>query len=97
MRSLFLLCAVMAGGCAAQSPAPLPQGPAGGQECRNTGLEAFRGQPATSDSATKLIDASGARTIRWVQPGMAITMDYSPTRLTVHLDAQNRIESLNCG
>jgi hypothetical protein len=35
--------------------------------------------------------------IRWVQPGMAVTMDYREDRLTVRLDSGNRIVAANCG
>ena len=97
MRALGLIAAVLLAGCAAKSPMPLRHAPAGGAQCRTTGLEQFRGQAVNQDLAIRLINASGARTIRWVPPGGAVTMDFSPTRLTVRTDAQNRVESLSCG
>ena len=39
----------------------------------------------------------GARTLRWVGYGMAVTMDFSPHRLTVYLDKANRVERASCG
>jgi hypothetical protein len=44
-----------------------------------------------------MLRASGARIIRWVPLGGAVTMDFSPVRLTVQLDANNRVQSANCG
>ena len=41
--------------------------------------------------------ASRARVIRWVPLGGAVTMDFSPARLTVQLDGANRVQSANCG
>ena len=40
---------------------------------------------------------SGARNARVVKPGMAVTMDFRQDRVTVQVDAQNRIERASCG
>lgn len=76
--------------------APIAATPATG-ECRAVGLERFRGQPATAANGTAMLRASGARTIRWVQPGQMVTMDFSPQRLTVHLARGLVIERASCG
>ena len=44
-----------------------------------------------------MLRESGARALRWVPKGMMVTMDYRGDRLTVHLDAANRVERANCG
>ena len=44
-----------------------------------------------------MLAASGAKTLRWVAKGMMVTMDYRGDRLTIHLDAANRVERANCG
>ncbi len=83
--------------CAAVPPAePQPQ-VVGAGECRGEDLARFNGQPATQQLGAELLRASGARVLRWVQPGMAVTMDYRTDRLTVELDAQNRLVSARCG
>ena len=65
-------------------------------ECKPEALEAFTGK--TADEATiKLVAASGARGARVVKPGMAVTMDFRQDRVTVQVDAQNRIERASCG
>jgi len=40
---------------------------------------------------------SGARRVRWIQPGDAVTMDYIPERLNVHLDERGIIQRFACG
>jgi hypothetical protein len=65
--------------------------------CRNDALRGFVGQPASQALGTQLLKASGARALRWVAKGMMVTMDYRDDRLTVRLDAANRIERASCG
>jgi hypothetical protein len=70
----------------------LPEG-----SCRNEPLAQFIGQPATPDVGARMLSASGARIIRWVPKGGMVTMDFSPSRLTVQLDEANRVEKASCG
>lgn len=70
----------------------LPEG-----NCRSETLGQFIGQAASQDLGARMLSASGARIIRWVPKGGMVTMDFSPNRLTVQLDASNRVESANCG
>ena len=65
--------------------------------CRRDALAAFIGQPATQALGSRMLVASGARALRWVAKGMMVTMDYRGDRLTVQLDAANRVERANCG
>ncbi len=92
MRKL-LLCAtaVLLGGC---MTAPVP---AAGGTCRSEGLGAFAGREVTAATGAEIQRVSGARVMRWVQPGMAVTMEFSADRVTVWLAANNRIDRVNCG
>ena len=76
-----------------------PDGPATetAGTCRKDALPSFVGQPATAALGAKMLAASGARDLRWVAKGMMVTMDYRDDRLTVHLDAANRVERARCG
>ncbi|MES2174422.1 MAG: I78 family peptidase inhibitor [Pseudomonadota bacterium] len=65
--------------------------------CRNDGLDSFVGQKASADVGAALLKASGANTLRWGGPGMAMTMDFRPDRLTVSYDATMAITSARCG
>ena len=85
---LFLITA-----CALSPVAGQPRGGA----CRSEGLGQFVGQAASRELGHAMMLASGARVIRWVPRGGAVTMDFSPVRLTVQLDAANRVQSANCG
>ncbi|ANI77620.1 MULTISPECIES: I78 family peptidase inhibitor [Sphingobium] len=77
------------------------QGPAGPQPvegaCRNDGLDRFVGQKASAEVGAQLLAASGARTLRWGAPGMAMTMDFRADRLTVSYDEGMTITSARCG
>lgn len=77
--------------------APPVQVTPSGRECANQGLERFKGQVATAPVGSEMLQVSGARTIRWVQPGMMVTMEFNPQRLTVHLAPGNVIERATCG
>ena len=65
--------------------------------CDDRALGSFVGQRPDQETSLKLMGFARARTLRWVPHGGAVTMDYSPQRLTVQLDAQGRIASAKCG
>ena len=94
MRKLALFAPALLAACAT---APPPHGSDPGYACHNNGLDRFAGRPATSEVGAEMLAASGARTIRWVRFGAMITMEFSPSRLTVRLDPQGRIASATCG
>lgn len=65
--------------------------------CDDRALGSFVGQLPDQDTSLKLMGFARARALRWVPHGGVVTMDYSPHRLTVQLDAQGRIASAKCG
>ena len=84
------------GACATADPIPMHRD-TGAYTCQDSSLQQFVGQPATQEVGAQMLRASGARTVRWVRPGMAVTMEFSPERLTVHLDEAGRVQSASCG
>ena len=69
-----------------------------GAKCTESAiLNSFIGQPASAALAAQMMAAATARNLRWVAAGAAMTMEYSPTRLTVQLDSSSRVASLKCG
>ncbi len=81
--------------CAAAGP---PQhGATPGYVCSNDGLDRFVGRQASQELGAEMVRTSGARTLRWVPPGTMVTMEFSPERLTVHLDEAGRVQSARCG
>lgn len=75
-----------------ETPPAMAEGP-----CSNDGLDRFTGQKATAEIGAELLKASGAKTLRWGGPGMAMTMDFRPDRLTVSYDDQMLITAARCG
>ena len=95
LMAAMLLPLAACGGAGSDGPAavsPVTEGP-----CRNDGLDRFVGQKASAEIGAELLKASGATTLRWGGPGMAMTMDFRPDRLTVAYDAQMVITAARCG
>lgn len=88
--------ALLLGACAA-SPAPPTVVGGSGHLCKTEGLDDLIGQPGTSDLAAMALKRSGAATLRWIQPGMMVTMDFRQDRLDIHLDAANKVTKITCG
>ena len=65
--------------------------------CSITNLGGLVGQEATQRLGTEALRLSNSRTIRWIRPGDAVTMEYRLDRLNILLDASNRVTSFNCG
>ena len=66
--------------------------------CREDVLARFVDQPASVDTSAQMIKASGARAFRWAGPGVSMTMDYRPDRVTAFLNVGlNRIVRVSCG
>ena len=85
----------MLAGCAAALPGGTSN-QAGGP-CRSEQLNQFVGQKATAELGAKMLEVSGARILRWVAPGMAVTMDFQENRLTVMYDRDSLITQASCG
>lgn len=92
IRILPLTCALALAGCATTTPSPVASG-----GCNHEALGRFTGQKASAESGAALLRESGARTLRWGGPGMAMTMDFRPDRLTVSYDAAMVITAARCG
>jgi len=65
--------------------------------CSVTNLGSLVGQQATQRLGTEALRVSNSRTIRWIRPGDAVTMDYRLDRLNIMLDSSNVVTSFNCG
>lgn len=75
---------------------PPPREYAGGA-CRVGDATPFVGQAATAELGAQARAAAGARTVRWIRPGDAVTMDFREDRLNIMLDANSKVTSLRCG
>lgn len=66
-------------------------------KCNSDALASYVGKEVTAELGAELLAKSGARTLRWGAPGMAMTMDYREDRLTVSYDEAMIITSARCG
>ena len=94
MRSLLPLALASLAACTSIQPAP----PIGAPDsvCPPEALARYVGQQASSELAAVMLRDTKRTAIRWVPPGMMVTMDYRADRLTVYLDAAGRVERASC-
>lgn len=100
MHKLIMISPLLLGACATQAPPAAAEPPVRGQSgslCRSGDYTQFHGRVRSDALEAELKRASGAHVIRWVPPGMMVTMDFREDRMTVKLDARNRILSAGCG
>ncbi len=98
MRKIIAFAPLLVAACstmAAENPRTVGETP--GYACKPEGLEAFVGREPTSEVGSEILARSGARTLRWVSPGMRITMEFREDRVTVWIGTDNKIERVNCG
>ena len=94
MKLALLLPSLLLAACATTAD-PVVAEPA--DTCRGDALASFVGQPYNAALGARMLKASKASKLRPVAKGMMVTMDFRGDRLTVYLDAANRIERANCG
>jgi hypothetical protein len=96
LRPLSMLPAVFAlAACASQPAADATTASPG--LCNADAAQSHVGKPATDANIEAAFKASGAKTMRSIKPGQAVTMDYREDRLNVHQDASGNIERISCG
>jgi hypothetical protein len=98
MKAALTLAALTAlAGCVAaaappgEPPARKPHG-----SCLRESGQRFVGMKATAELGTQMLAATGATILRWVPPRTAVTMDFSPSRLTVSYDDDYTITKVSC-
>ena len=99
MRAIPGLVAYVAllAGCAPVEAAEEPPTRELGGACDATRVQNLIGQRATAEMGARLLRETAATVLRWVPPDTAVTMDYSPARLTVSYDRNMLIERISCG
>ncbi len=65
--------------------------------CNADPAQSHLGHKASATSGGVLLRLTGARTLRWVPPRSAVTMDYRADRLTVSYDDDYTIVRISCG
>lgn len=77
------------------SPPQLGEPPDDG--CGASRLRSFVGQTLDAAAQARAATTSGARVVRVIRPGQAVTMDYSIDRLNIEVDEQDKVMSVRCG
>lgn len=96
MRFALPLIALAAAGCSyGERPQSAPAPVAG--KCSNDGLEKLVGKQRSEKVAAQALRLSGAKTLRWIEPDMMVTMEYRHDRLNLHVGTDGRIGSARCG
>jgi len=99
MKQILLTAAAAAlalAGCTTPAPPQdLPATPEG--VCNADTVQSHLGHKASAGSGAELLRLSGAKTLRWVPPRSAVTMDYRADRLTVSYDDDYTIVRISCG
>ncbi len=67
------------------------------RECRNEPLKGFIGRPGDAGAIEGARRASGARSVRVLRPGEAMTTDFRADRLTIVVDEHRLISQASCG
>ncbi|GHC04238.1 I78 family peptidase inhibitor [Thermomonas carbonis] len=96
LRPLFLLPTVFALAACASQPAA-EDATAGTGTCNAEPAQSHVGKPASDANVQAAFKASGAKTMRSIKPGQAVTMDYREDRVNIHQDASGTIERISCG
>ena len=95
MLKLWAAAAALLGACAAQQPPVHGETP--GRICHAEGSDQFIGRAGTSESGAAILRATNSAILRWAPPGVMLTMDFSPSRVTVRLGPDGKISAINCG
>lgn len=96
IRFALPLIALAAGACVA-NPQPGAGPAAPGVECNANGLQGLIGKTRSETLTAEAMRLSGASIVRYISPGMAVTMDFRVERLSIDLDANDKVTGAHCG
>ncbi len=77
--------------------AEVPMDEAGGFACKAEAAAKLIGQRPSEELGQRAIDLSGARSLRWIGPGMMVTMDFREDRLNIRYNEDYRVTKIDCG
>ena len=98
MKAVAASLALSLAACAAAAPPADETPPAREIEgtCRRDAGQRFVGQKASGELGQAMLAATGAKILRWIPPGTAVTMDFNPSRLTVSYGDDLVITRVSC-
>ena len=77
----------------ASYPTPMP-GPA---RCNAGAVQGAVGREAAPREVQNIRRRAGARDVRVIRPGQAVTMDFRSDRLNIEVDHRNTVRRVHCG
>lgn len=103
MKLALPLASLILAGCA--NPAqeapyttiPVPEREAGDFECSAEAAQYAIGQKTSVELAGELMKKTGSKTLRWMPPRSAATMDFKNDRLNIAYDDAMVITQISCG
>lgn len=90
---LVAAAALLAAGCATAPPTEA----GGGGKCDASKARKLIGRTKSAETGAEALRLSGAKTLRWIAPGMMVTMDYREDRLNLRVDPDGKVVAINCG
>ncbi len=103
MKFLLPIIALAMAGCAdperdaPYNTTPVPEKDAGGFECSADAAQYAVGQKTSVELAAELMKKTGSKTLRWIPPRTAVTMDFRSDRLSISYDDAMVITQVSCG
>ncbi|MDB5724104.1 MAG: hypothetical protein JWQ16_858 [Novosphingobium sp.] len=98
--STFVALLLVAGCAGPAGPCNIPAEPAlppAADECGAAGLSRYLNVVPSGDMKSAIASAIGDRTIRYIAPGDAVTMDFVASRVNAELGDDGRITRFRCG
>jgi hypothetical protein len=102
--SLFTVALAIAGCAGTQSGRPVETGPREAIDLRDDDdpcgaalVQGYLGLRANDVTRAQVAERSRAASVRWIEPGMAVTMDFQGNRLNGEINADGVIDALRCG
>lgn len=94
MRFMGTASLMLSGACVQVIPegGAAPTGP-----CDASRAQSLVGRSGTAELGADALRRTGAKELRWIRPGQAVTMDFREARLNVELDAGDRVARFTCG
>ena len=65
--------------------------------CSAEAAQGYVGQKAERSVVESAVKASGAKSVRVIEPDMMVTMDFRGDRLNIRVDATGKIIAIECG
>lgn len=65
--------------------------------CRAEAVPGLLGKQATAERVEMAREQTGARSVRVLAPGDAVTLDYDSQRLNIDIDEAELIQRISCG